>query len=216
VDSDLVVRLATRRALMLAQPVLEALPDGLVLADGMGRVDFVNRRLEELSGYDRSEILGYPIEVLVPKELRTSHEQLRAAFYRAPRNRPMGTGIETRLRRKDGTDLRVEIQLCPAEVEGEPTVIAAVRDVSERKEAELLVREREQLITRVAERESVGRSLQGEAIHTLFAVGLRLQSLALRTDDEETRAVIDETIVELDSSITELRRLVLDLRRDEL
>ncbi len=215
VHGDMVVRLASRRALMLAQPMLEALPDGLLLTDGHGRIDFINRRLEMLSGYDRSEVLGGPIEVLVPEELRDAHEHDRAAFYGAPRNRPMGTGIETRLRRKDGTELRVEIQLCPAEVEGEPTVIASVRDVSERKDVEILIREREDLITRVAEREEIGRSLQHETIHALFAVGLRLQSLASGTTEERTQAILDEAINELDLSISELRRLILSVRRSE-
>ena len=215
VDGDVVVRLASRRALMLAQPMLEALPDGLLLTDGQGRIDFINRRLETLSGYDRSEVLGDPIEVLVPEDLRGAHEHDRAAFYGAPRNRPMGTGIETRLRRKDGTELRVEIQLCPAEVEGEATVIASVRDVSERKEVEILLRERENLITRVAEREQIGRSLQHETIHTLFAVGLRLQSLASETTEERTHVILDEAINELDASISELRRLILSVRRSE-
>lgn len=108
-DDDLVVRLASRRVLLLAQPMLEELPDGLLLVDGEGRIDHVNGRFEVLSGYDRAEILGHPIEMLVPQGLRSSHEQLRAGFNGAPRNRPMGTGIETRLRRKDGTaiaDLR--------------------------------------------------------------------------------------------------------------
>jgi len=171
----------------------------------------VNRRLEVLSGFDRSEILGLPVEILIPDSLREAHVRLRESYFREPRNRPMGTGIATRLRRSDGSELPVEIELCPAEVESEPKVIAAVRDVADRKQAEGLIREREDLLRRVGEREDLGRRLHEESIHELFGIGLGLQALATTVNDLRTREAVEEAVEHLDQAIVGLRRLVHDL-----
>lgn len=168
-----------------------------------------------MSGYARDEILGYPVEVLLPERLRPTHERARMDFFSLPRNRPMGTGLDTRLLRKDGGELRVEIQLCPAEVEGAPAVIAAVRDVSERKAVEQVVRTREEEFARLAERERIGGELVSSLIHSLFGIGLRLQGVSLTTEDDDARAGIDGAITDIDEVITELRGHVYGLRRDD-
>jgi PAS domain S-box-containing protein len=113
---------------------LEVVPDAMLIVDSDGRIVTVNAHAERLFGFSREELSGEPVETLVPVRYRESHATQRDLYVRHPRVRPMGTELVGR--RKDGSELPVEISLSPLEDGGRTIVIAAVRDLTERKRAE--------------------------------------------------------------------------------
>jgi PAS domain S-box-containing protein len=123
--------------------LLEAIPDALVVADRDGRIVLVNSQTERLFGYRREELLGQPVELLVPDRLREQHVGHRDGYFAAPHPRPMGRGLELVGRRKDGHELPVEISLSPVPTDAGLLVVSSVRDVSDRRKAEGLLRKME-------------------------------------------------------------------------
>ena len=130
-----------------ARHVLEAAPDALVVVDHQGRIVQVNAPTEQLFGYDRGELVGAPVENLVPQRYRQLHVTQRSDYQHEPRRRPMGAGPDLYGLRKDGTEFPVEISLSPLSTRQGTLVIAAIRDITARKHAEAernrLIRERE-------------------------------------------------------------------------
>jgi PAS domain S-box-containing protein len=118
------------------EQLLDSAPDGVVIIDAHGVIRLVNRQLEALFGYRREELVGRPIEVLVPDHVRAVHPGHRARYFDAPDTRPMGAGLELSARRKDGSEFPVDISLSSLETEEGLLVSAAVRDVTERKAIE--------------------------------------------------------------------------------
>src|ERR1019366_4156447 len=116
--------------------LLEAVPDALVGVDHAGVIGFVNHQTELLFGYDRDDVIGAPMETLVPESLRPVHKTHREAYLAAPFTRTMGTDLELHGRRRDGTQFPVDIALSHTDIEDGPLVIAAVRDMTDRKKAE--------------------------------------------------------------------------------
>jgi PAS domain S-box-containing protein len=118
------------------ETLLEAVPDALVGVDHAGVIRFVNRQTELLFGYDRDELIGAPLETLVPESLRPVHKVHRQGYVAAPFTRTMGLGLEPRGRRRDGTQFPVDIALSHTDTQDSPLVIAAVRDLTGRTKAE--------------------------------------------------------------------------------
>ena len=116
--------------------LLEAAPDAIAAVDGEGNIVFVNARTEVLFGYAKDEMLGKPVELLVPQRFRANHTQHRKAFSADGRVRPMGAGLQLFGRRRDGTEFPVEISLSPLQTEQGPLVLSAIRDVTARKQME--------------------------------------------------------------------------------
>ncbi|WP_268249549.1 PAS domain S-box protein [Streptomyces poonensis] len=116
--------------------LLEAAPDAMVIVDDAGRIRLVNAQTESLFGYRRAELLGQPVELLIPGRFRPQHAGHREAYAVTRQVRPMGAGLELHGLRKDGTEFPVEISLSPLETADGLLVSAAVRDVSDRKAAE--------------------------------------------------------------------------------
>lgn len=114
------------------EQLLEAAPDALILVDTEGDIVLVNEQTEALFGWERDELLGEPIETLVPVPLRDEHVSYRDAYMADPENRPMGLNLELYGLHKDGTEIPVEIGLAPLQTEGGLRVMAAVRDMTER------------------------------------------------------------------------------------
>src|SRR5438874_9086071 len=97
--------------------LLEAAPDAMVIVDGDGRIIIVNGQTERLFGYEREELLGQPIEVLVPDRFRPGHPEHRTGYSHDPKTRPMGAGLDLFGRRKDGSEFPAEISLAPMQSE---------------------------------------------------------------------------------------------------
>ena len=127
--------------------LLEVAPDAILEIDSQGRIVLVNAGAEKLSGYSRDELLGQPIEIIVPSGLRAKHVDHRAHYLSLPVTRPMGTGLNLHVQRKDGALVPVEISLSPMKYDGEVRVTAILRDVTERKRAEQQIREIQEGLT---------------------------------------------------------------------
>jgi len=141
-----------RRAELMFRGLVESAADALVIVGGDGRIQLVNAQTEKLFGYDRGELVGQPVEILVPQRSRAHHAQDRGRYSKAPRLRPMGAGLDLYGVRKDGSEFPVEISLSPLEQSDGLVISAAIRDVTDRK----LV-EQAQRVALQREREASGR-----------------------------------------------------------
>ena len=116
--------------------IYEFAPDATILIDTDGRITMVNAQVESMFGYPRAELVGQMIEVLVPDRFTARHAGLRASFWKSPRVRALGTGLDIYGRRKDESEVPVDIMLSPFESAQGAFVLAVVRDVTERKKLE--------------------------------------------------------------------------------
>lgn len=128
--------------------LLEAAPDAIVKVDPSGHIVLMNRATETLFGYTRDELLGQPVEILVPAASRGAHIGQRTGYWKNPQTRPMGRGLTLSGVRKDGTEFPVEISLSPIDAGGEMRVVAIIRDVAERRRIEQEMRAMEDRFNR--------------------------------------------------------------------
>jgi len=137
---------------LLSAELLETLPDAIVAVDRDGTIVLVNSQAQELFGYDRDELVGQKVELLVPESYRGQHHHHRETFAETPKTRRMGADLDLYGRRRNGSEFPVEISLSPVSTEKGIFVLSAIRDISDRKRiAEELRRANEELHRRTAE-----------------------------------------------------------------
>ena len=118
--------------------LFESAPDAVLLVNAQGQIVVVNRQLEDLFGYGRDELLGEPIEKLIPKRFREEHVRHRAEYDATPRARHIRTGLELCGQRKDGSEFPVEISLSPLDTDQGIMTSSSIRDITQRKRMEEL------------------------------------------------------------------------------
>lgn len=133
--------------------LLESAPDAMVIVDRKGEIVLINAQTEKLFGYKREELLGQSVDLLLPKRFQDGHAASREHYFTNPHPRPMGVGLELYGRRKNGSEFPVEISLSPLETEDGLLVSSAIRDITDRKQAEAALRRaKDELEQRVVER----------------------------------------------------------------
>jgi PAS domain S-box-containing protein len=190
--------------------VVEAMPDGVVIVDLQGSIVLVNREMERLLGYGREEMLGKPVEMLLPEHLAGAHRAHRGMFAGNPYRRSMGHGLDLVARRRDGSVFPVEISLAPADLTGDEVVIATLRDVTLNKQVDSELSSARQRVMLAEDHERIARDLHDTVIQRLFASGLSLQSV-LPAVPESAKAKIERIIDDQDDAIRELRTAIFGL-----
>jgi PAS domain S-box-containing protein len=137
---------AVRANEVMLYNLFESSPNGIVITNAEGQIVMVNEQVEVMFGYVREELIGQPVDMLLPEGMRSKHIRHRRDYVAKPALRPMGAGIELFGRRKDGAIFPVDVMLSPVETSEGTLVISAVRDITERKQSEAALRERDELL----------------------------------------------------------------------
>jgi len=194
--------------------VLESAPSALIMVDAQGIITFANTEVERLFGYSREELVGSPIDRLVPERYRGQHPGQRAEFFVNPSKRAMGAGRDLYGLHKDGSQIPVEIGLTPIQTPEGLHVLAALIDITERLRAQEALRSlpKQLLDAQEAERRRIARELHDEVGQALTASQIRLRDLEAQlrgTPGAEHAAEISGMVTTL---LQQVRQLSLDLR----
>jgi PAS domain S-box-containing protein len=190
--------------------LFEAAPDGIVLVDDAASILDANPRALEMFGYEREELAGRPIEILVPPALRDAHVTQREAYLEAPRARPMGIGLDLRGRRKDGSEFPVEISLSPMTVGDSSRIISIIRDVTERRELQAFGASA--LRAAEEERQRIARELHDDTAQRLAGMMLMLKVAGQIEEPEARQQRIEKIREEIADAADAVRRIARGLR----
>ena len=189
--------------------VVESSPNGLLMVDGQGTICMVNRQIDQLFGYERAELIGQPVEILVPQHRRSNHAGDRAEFIAHSESRAMGKGRDLYGVRKDGTEFPLEIGLSPVRTTGGKRVLASVVDISERK------RNQEQLqkAARLAELGTLASGMAHEIGTPMNVILGRAEYLLQRTADEGMKKGLATIVTQIERITKVMNQLLAFARR---
>ena len=204
--------------------VVEAAPSAMIMVNQEGQITLANQQAEKTFGYPREELLGCPIEMLVPERLRSGHQGFRHDYLCDPQARPMGVGRELFGRRKDGSEVPVEIGLSPIHTSKGLLVLASIVDITERKLAELeAARQRHDLahLARVTALGELSSSLAHELTHPLTAILSNAQAAQRfladdNVDLDEVREILNDIVTQDQRAGDVIHSLRLMLKKGEL
>jgi PAS domain S-box-containing protein len=160
--------------------VVEAAPSALLMVDEHGVMTLVNSQTEQLFGYSRAELLGQPVEMLVPERFRAVHPRHREGFFQTPTTRAMGAGRDLFGLCKDGREVPIEIGLNPLRTEEGPLVLASIIDITERAQAA------QRLMNSLREKEVLLREIHHRVKNNLTVINSLLYLQSSTTQDEQT------------------------------
>jgi PAS domain S-box-containing protein len=203
--------------------LLSSAPDATVIANAHGDIEIVNKQLEKMTGYQADELIGQPVEVLLPERFK-DHKQQRGSYIANPHVRIMGKeGLEFFIRRKDSSEIQVEISLSPLKTKEGMVISVAIRDITERIKAEKDIEEahqnRRKLSIRLEnvreeERKVISREIHDEFGNAFTTLKIDLSWLKEKSlkGDNNTQKKIEMMISHVNSCIDTVREIASNLR----
>jgi PAS domain S-box-containing protein len=189
--------------------IIESAPSGMLMVDERGVIVSVNSRIEQQFGYTRQELLGQPVEVLVPERYRRRHVEDRNDFLNAPQGRPMGAGRDLYGVSKNGTEFPVEIGLTPIQTAQGMQVLASIVDITQRKQTEERLRHTE----RLAELGTLASGMAHEIGTPMNVILGRAENLMRRTEEETTKKSLGIIIAQVERITRIMNQLLTFARR---
>jgi PAS domain S-box-containing protein len=188
---------------------LETAPDAMIICDSQGKISMVNAQTERMFGYSRQELIGQPIEILMPERFREAHVFKRRAYDAAPVSCPMGTGLELYALRKDGSEIPIEVNLSPIETADGIFISSTIRDVTERKQLAEQIR----WAAILEERSRMARDIHDTLAQGFTGIILNLEAVEEACADlpEAVRERITRAREVARESLEEARRSILTL-----
>jgi PAS domain S-box-containing protein len=201
-----------QRAETMFHALLESAPDAMVIVGPDGRIMLANARTDQMFGYQREDLLGREIEMLISPRLRDAHERHRAGFFGKPTARRMGAGLQLWGQRRNGAAFPVDVSLSPLQTEQGVMVSAAIRDITQQLALHAELTETRAQAEVLAERDRIAGDLQDHAIQRVFAVGLALQGTILRARSADVQERLNAAVDDLHAVVQDFRTAIFDLR----
>jgi len=185
------------------QAVFEAVAEGIIIVDRDGRIVRVNRRAEMMFGYGADELVDQPLEILLPERLRVGHIAHRFDYFRAPRSRSMGLGLDLAGRRKDGTEFPIEVSLSSVRLDEGDFAIGVISDITERRALERTVRQGEKF----AALATLSAGIAHELNNPLSIMASRLELMLADVERAELPPEVREDLGVLQRNLERVHRI---------
>jgi PAS domain S-box-containing protein len=206
---------ALRKSEATGEALLESASEGIVLINASGRITLVNTAGERMFGYERSELLGQPLEILLPERIRDAHVDHRAGYFAGPRVRPMGTGLDLAGRHRDGTEFPVEISLSYVQSSDGMMAMALITDITERKRVEAELKQQREALYQTEKLAALGTLSAGiahEMNNPLGIITSRIEVMLLDAEDQQLPAQVLDDLQVLHRATQRVARIATNLR----